>query len=99
MAAGNVVRWLRECFREDRSRTGVGDFMGRKVLHRLVIKGREELASGWMPEIVIPSSYGEKAARHAALYPRIRSWILFEAAEDLSRRESKVGSSRQQITD
>lgn len=68
--AANVVKWLRECFREDRARTGVGDFMSGKVLHRRIIKGREQLASGDMPEIVLPPSYGEKAGAHAALYRR-----------------------------
>ncbi|MCP5535984.1 MAG: hypothetical protein H7A51_07075 [Akkermansiaceae bacterium] len=70
MAAENVVRWLRECYREDRARSGVGDFMGSKVLHQRVLKGNEQLASGDLPEIVLPPSYGEKAAPHAALYRR-----------------------------
>ncbi len=69
-AAENVVRWLRECYREDRARTGVGDFFSSKVLYHRLLKGREELASNWMPEVLLPPSYGEKAGPHAALYRR-----------------------------
>lgn len=66
----NLVKWLRECYREDRARSGVGDFMSGKVLHRRILKGNEHLASGDLPEIVLPPSYGGKAAPHAALYRR-----------------------------
>ena len=57
MAATNVLKWLRECYRDDRARTGVGDFMSGKVLHRRMLAGRERLASGQLPEIVLPPSY------------------------------------------
>lgn len=70
MSAVNVVRWLRECYREDRARAGVGDFLGDKVIYHRLLKGREELASDWMPEVLLPPSYGEKAGSHAALYRR-----------------------------
>jgi len=70
MAAGNVVKWLRECFREDRSRRGVGDFFSAKVLHKKLLSGREELACDWMPEVVVSPTYAQKAGPHAALYRR-----------------------------
>ncbi len=70
MAARNVVRWLRECFREDRARSGVRDFFASSVLQREFLFGREELASGWMPEIVLSPSYVAKAKAHAELYRR-----------------------------
>lgn len=70
MAAENVVKWLRECFREDRARSGVRDFFANSVLQRKFLSGREELASDWMPELVLPPSYVQKAGAHAALYRR-----------------------------
>ncbi|MFK7910590.1 MAG: DEAD/DEAH box helicase [Akkermansiaceae bacterium] len=66
----NLIKWLRECYRDDRARSGVSDFMSGKVLHRRIIKGNESLASRELPEIVLPPSYGERAAPHAALYRR-----------------------------
>jgi len=70
MAAQNIVSWLCECFREDRSRSGMGDFFASGVLHRRLLGGREELACGWMPETVVSPSYAAKAGAHAALYRR-----------------------------
>lgn len=70
MAAENVVRWLRACFREDRSRSGVRDFFSASVLRSHWLGGREELASGWMPELVLSPGYAQKAGAHAALYRR-----------------------------
>jgi len=70
MAAENIIKWLRECFREDRARSGVRDFFATSVLQRKYLSGREELASEWMPELVLPPSYVQKASAHAALYRR-----------------------------
>ena len=70
MAVEGVVKWLRECFREDRSRKGVGDFLGGKVLHKHLLSGREALASGFLPEVVVSPTYAQEASAHAALYRR-----------------------------
>ncbi|MBK1829485.1 ATP-binding protein [Verrucomicrobiaceae bacterium R5-34] len=89
MAAENVVRWLRECFREDRARSGVRDIFASSVLQRKLLSGREELASDWMPEIVLPPSYVEKASAHAALYRREQEVVyacLFLCGTDDGKR-------------
>ncbi|NWK54773.1 ATP-binding protein [Verrucomicrobiaceae bacterium N1E253] len=70
MSVERVVSWLRECYREDRSRTGVHDYFSGKVLHRHLLAGREELATAWMPEVVVSPEYAAKASEHAALYRR-----------------------------
>ena len=85
MAVENVVRWLRECYREDRARSGVRDFFVNSVLHRHFLEGREELASAWMPETVLPPSYVKRASAHAALYRREQEVIyacLFLCGKD-----------------
>lgn len=64
------MNWLRECFREDRSRSGVGDFLGAKVAQKHLLSGREQLATDFLPEIVVSPSYAQEAAAHAALYRR-----------------------------
>ena len=70
MAAKNIIQWLRECFREDRAPSGVKDFFGSTVLLKKMLSGREELASAWMPEVVLTPSYVAKSHAHAMVNRR-----------------------------
>ena len=70
MAAKNIIQWLRECFREDRAPSGVKDFFGSTVLLKKVLSGREDLASAWMPEVVLTPSYVARAHAHAMVNRR-----------------------------
>ncbi|MGB0992218.1 MAG: DEAD/DEAH box helicase [Akkermansiaceae bacterium] len=70
MASENLVHWLRECYREDRSRAGVVNFYTSRCQHRYLMEGNEKLANEAMPEVLVSPEYAAKASAHAALYRR-----------------------------
>lgn len=89
MSHSGTIRWLRECYRADRSRVGVRDFYGGDVKLRQMMRGEERLLTGLLEEELLTPSYGEKAFEYAAMYRRERE-VVYGALFVCGKRGGKV---------
>ncbi|GAA5494185.1 hypothetical protein Rhal01_00343 [Rubritalea halochordaticola] len=75
MSIRSLVAWLRECYREDRSRAGVRDFYGSDVMHRRMTRDEEKLLNDLLDSEHLPPHYAEKASAYAQLHSKERDLI------------------------
>jgi len=65
-----LIKWLHQCFREDRTRAGVADAYAAKVSGRLMMRRQEVLANGEMEEEVLANNTAVKLLDRVRLYRR-----------------------------
>lgn len=70
-----LIRWLKECYREDHTRAGIRDFSARSLENRLMVKGEDKLACGFLDEDVLSPAYAEKLLLNLSLHQREKEYL------------------------
>ena len=71
----NILRYLRDCYQADRRGATVWNIFHRKIQHRLVLRGEEQLLNGFLPYIPVDAKRGAEAAKAAQVYRNERDLI------------------------
>lgn len=71
----SLIRWLRECYREDHTRAGVRDLMASSLENRLIVKGEDKLGCGFLEEDVFTPAYTEKLMLNLSLHDREKEFL------------------------
>ncbi|MGJ8658007.1 MAG: DEAD/DEAH box helicase [Akkermansiaceae bacterium] len=71
----SLIRWLRECYREDHTRAGVRDFVARSMENRLMVKGEDKLGCGFLDEDILAPAYAEKLMLNLSLHDREKEFL------------------------
>jgi len=75
MVDAKLIKWLRECYREDHTRAGIRDFFSSGVENRLVVRSDDRLACGLIDEDVLTPAYTEKLEANLALHVREKEFL------------------------
>ena len=75
MVGARLIKWLRECYREDHTRAGVRNFFSASIENRLIVRSDDRLACGLINEDVLLPSYAEKLQANLALNLREKEFL------------------------
>lgn len=75
MSVGPLIKWLHDCYRDDRTRSGVKDFYAAAVMHRRMTRSEEKLLTGLLDSEHVAPSYLEKALPYTQLHRRERDLV------------------------
>lgn len=75
MSVVPLINWLHDCYRDDRTRSGVSDFFASDVMLRRMTREEEKILTGLLDSEYIPASYLEKAVPYSHLHRREREMV------------------------
>ena len=75
MVDAALIKWLRECYREDHTRAGIRDFFSASVENRLVVRAEDRLGCGFLDDDVFTPAYSEKLEVNLALHAREKEFL------------------------
>lgn len=75
MIDSKLIKWLRECYREDHTRAGVRDFFAASVENRLFVRSEDRLACGFLDSDVFTPDYAGKLGANLALHIREKEFL------------------------
>lgn len=71
----SLIRWLRECYREDHTRAGMRDFFAQSVENKKIVRDEDNLACGFLEEDVLAPAYTEKLTANLSLHRREKEYL------------------------
>ncbi|MFY8325662.1 DEAD/DEAH box helicase [Pseudoalteromonas sp. ZZD1] len=72
MSKQNVLSYYRDCYKEDSADLNLWDLSKLKKQDRLVLEGRDDLGSGFLPRLPIPQQFAEPMMKRVEVYQRER---------------------------
>lgn len=71
----NILSFYKDCFEEENKGGGIANFLSAKVERHLLIKGREEHLSGFLPYTPIQNGLAEKFQSQLVLYQKEKELV------------------------
>jgi len=65
-----ILSYYRDCYKEDSSDFNLWNLNKLKQEDRLILEGKDELGTGFLPRLPIPESFAEQMAKRMAIYQR-----------------------------
>ena len=75
MVDAALIKWLRECYREDHTRAGIRDFFSSSVENRLIVRAEDRLGCGFLDDDVFTPAYSEKLEANLTLHVREKEFL------------------------
>jgi len=75
MIDAKLIKWLRECYREDHTRSGIRNYFATSVENRLMVRLEDRLACGLLDEDVLSPTYAEKLEANLSLHTREKEFL------------------------
>ena len=72
MSSKNVLSHYRDCYKEDSADLNLWNLNKLKKEDRLVLEGRDDLGSGFLPRLPIPAEFAEQMMKRVEVYQRER---------------------------
>ena len=72
MSEQNVLSYYRDCYKEDSADLNLWNLNKLPKDDRLVLEGKDELGSGFLPRLPIPSEFAEQMMKRVEMYQRER---------------------------
>ena len=72
MSSKNVLSYYRDCYKEDSADLNLWNLNKLKKEDRLVLEGRDDLGSGFLPRTPIPAEFAEQMMKRVEVYQRER---------------------------
>ncbi|MBE0358746.1 DEAD/DEAH box helicase [Pseudoalteromonas aliena] len=72
MSSKNVLSYYRDCYKEDSADLNLWNLNKLKKEDRLVLEGRDDLGSGFLPRLPIPAEFAEQMMKRVEVYQRER---------------------------
>ena len=72
MSHKNVLSYYRDCYKEDSADLNLWNLNKLKKEDRLLLDGKDELGSGFLPRLPIPSEFAEQMMKRVEIYQRER---------------------------
>ena len=72
MSSKNVLSYYRDCYKEDSADLNLWNLSKLKKQDCLVLEGRDDLGSGFLPRLPIPQEFAEQMIKRVEVYQRER---------------------------
>lgn len=95
MSYQSVISYYRDCYKEDSADLNLWNLNKLKEEDRLVLDGQDDLGSGFLPRLPIPSSFGEQMTKRVEVYQRER--VLLYASFILVGKIEIKGETKQVV--
>lgn len=92
----NVLSYYRDCYKEDSADLNLWDLSKLKKDDRLVLEGKDDLGTGFLPRLPIPQDFAEQMIKRVEIYQRER--VLLYVRFILVGNIEVKGEVRQVIT-
>ena len=72
MSSKNVLSYYRDCYKEDSADLNLWNLNKLKKEDRLILEGRDDLGSGFLPRLPIPKEFADQMMKRVEVYQRER---------------------------
>ncbi|GGI74979.1 DEAD/DEAH box helicase [Shewanella gelidii] len=96
MSLPNILSYYRDCYKEDSADLNLWNLNKLKDEDRLVLEGQDDLGTGFLPRLPIPSSFGEQMMKRVEVYQRER--VLLYASFILVGKVEIKGEMKQVVS-
>ena len=72
MSSKNVLSYYRDCYKEDSADLNLWNLNKLKKEDRLILEGRDDLGSGFLPRLPIPADFAKQMMKRVEIYQRER---------------------------
>ena len=72
MNVQNILSYYRDCYKEDSADLNLWNLNKLKKEDSFVLEGKDELGSGFLPRLPLPSEFAEQMVKRVEIYQRER---------------------------
>jgi hypothetical protein len=96
VSISNILSYYRDCYKEDSADLNLWNLSKLKKDDRLILEGQDDLGSGFLPRMPIPSEFAEQMMKRVEVYQRER--VLLYASFILVGKVEVKGEVKQVVT-